>query len=274
MTGAVDGLGALDGVSLGELDASVALRERVERKYVVEPAVVGGLVAALQARLGTGLRVLDVEGRRAFEYRSLYYDTTDLLSYRLSVHGHRRRFKVRSRLYVDSGTSVLEVKVKDGRGLTQKHRLARAGAAWDAPLEPGVIEWIDALVGCRAVPTPLDLRPVIVTAYTRRTLVEGAGARVTIDSGLACGPVGADLGALREVIVVETKSSGPSGGWGTSTVTDRELWRRGVRPVRISKFGVAMALCTPALPANRWNRVLRHHLGWNPARGPSVAAPG
>jgi hypothetical protein len=246
-------LGALASLSLDELEAVAALNVRVDRKYVVPPAALDALVATLH----DGAAVLEIDGSRGFRYRSLYFDTDDLVSYRSAAQGRRQRFKVRTRSYTDAGTCTLEVKTAGLRGETVKARL---------PYDPGDRDRITAegarFVDDRTARPGLGTRlgPAVLTYYRRSTVVDRRdGSRLTLDERLTCADLaGAEVPLVGQVIV-ETKSTG------AATRADKWLWGHGIRPVRISKFGVGMALFDPRLPANRWNRVLRRHFGWTPA---------
>lgn len=44
------------------------------------------------------------------------------------------------------------------------------------------------------------------------------------------------------------------------TELDRLLWRRGHRPVCLSKYGAGLAALTPDLPDEKWHRVLTRHI--------------
>lgn len=59
---------------------------------------------------------------------------------------------------------------------------------------------------------------------------------------------------------------------GRPAPVDLLLWRLGHRPTAISKYCVGLALLNPNLPANRWNRCLRHGFGWAPERSPRTDA--
>ena len=58
--------------------------------------------------------------------------------------------------------------------------------------------------------------------------------------------------ACPDLVIIETKSGA------TPSVVDHLLWEGGVRPVKISKYGTAMAAMHD-LPANKWNRTLRRY---------------
>ncbi|WP_230854391.1 VTC domain-containing protein [Arthrobacter terrae] len=73
--------------------------------------------------LGKDFRALEIGPRRVFEYESVYFDTPELEQFRAHRQGRRRRYKVRTRTYVDSGLCMFEVKFKGQRGQTVKHRM-------------------------------------------------------------------------------------------------------------------------------------------------------
>lgn len=238
-------------VGLAELDAEAALMTRTDRKYVVPAADLDAIVTGVH-----GLRVLVVDGRRASRYESTYLDTVDLDSWSGAAHRRRRRWKVRRRVYADTGVCWLEVKTRGPRGTTVKERLAHPGGD---PFE--VAGAADAWVRTRLRAAdvhgvdPQQLVPTLRTSYRRTTLLLAGGAgRATVDRGLRWTSAhgSAEVG---DVLVVETKSGSAGPG-----PLDRRLWELGHRPVRISKYGTGLALLTPDLPGNRWHRVTTRHL--------------
>lgn len=246
-------------IGLDELTERAALMSRTDRKYLVPSRLVDDLVRALADTLDDGLQVLQIDGRRDFGYRSTYLDTARLESYRGAATGRRRRFKVRVRDYLDTGTSYLEVKTRGARGVAVKERVCRpAGTVERMPaLSP---EELDFLASRLAWSGPVgqealrSLAPALLTSYRRTTLlVADEGARVTLDHGLswslpACS-ASRHAASLGDLVVVETKSGSRPGR------ADRLLWAAGARPVRLSKYATGLAL-THALPANRWHRTL------------------
>ena len=270
MTAARDGLATLPGIGLDELNASAALLTRVDRKYLLVPGRHDGLLDELVevVLVPGGGRVLTIDERRTFGYRSDYLDTPDDASHRGAAHRRRRRFKVRLRTYTDTGEVQLEVKTRGGRGTTVKERApftaeALVGSGSAARLSPEAVAYVDerlADAGVRGV-AAADLRPSLTTTYRRTTvLLPGSGARLTLDSDLE---FSAPSGVVRDtpgLLVVETKT--PTG---VRAEADRSLWARGVRPVRFSKYGTGRALLDPAVPANRWHRVIDRDLSGAPA---------
>lgn len=250
----IDGaLDALSPVGLDELTAEAALLTRVDRKYVVPLDAAADLLGSL-ARSDDRPRVLEIDGGRELAYRSVYFDTPDLLSFRLAAHGRRRRFKLRTRSYLDTGSTYLELKTRGARGLTQKDR--DAYGAPDALTADARAEVTLALaaVGIEADRAQeLDAR--LHTVYRRSTLLwpgspRGAASRATIDLDLEwLDPSGTGF-AMPRFVIVETKSPGSAGP------RDRALWRAGHRPQRVSKYATGMAALRGDLPRNRWARVL------------------
>lgn len=245
----------LAGIGLDELVAEAALLTRVDRKYVVPRADVPRLLDAVPG----STRVLDIDGRRTFGYRSTYLDTADLASFHLAGRRRRRRFKVRTRAYLDAGTSWLEVKTRAGRDVTLKTRIKHPELA-HGHLDATGQAFVDAqlaLGGVRRV-TAAELSPVLVTSYQRTTLyLPESRSRATIDVDLGWSTLArfAERDLDRPgLAIVETKTGS------TPSALDRLLWTLGHRPTCVSKFGVGMAALVPGLPDLKWHRVLRHDL--------------
>jgi hypothetical protein len=232
-------------IGLDDLMDRAALQTRVDRKYLLPLAEVDALLAELEA----GTEVLEIDGLRVFTYETVYFDTPDLTSYLLTAYRRRRRFKVRTRTYVDSATCWLEVKVAGHRGSTVKHR-APHHRDHQATVDPGR-EFVDGVLA--GFVERANFAPTLVTRYRRCTLfVPATSSRVTIDTDLSWHDRHHRL-HLPDLAVVETKTSRA-----VSTV-DRRLWRRGHRPTRISKYATGLAALRADLPDAPWRRVLRRH---------------
>jgi len=248
-------------VSLEELNADAAMLTRVDRKYVLRSAELAEVLTRLEQD-APETRVLSIDGRTAHSYRSVYFDTPDLASFMMAARPRRRRFKLRTRTYLDTDASFLEFKAEGARGLTVKSRYEPTGEdatlAADDRLSPGAVAWAEDLLGqARAAGVGIhatDLEPVMWGTYDRMTfLLPGGAGRATVDTNLTWRGVGTDTLDRPDMVIVETKSgSRPSD-------IDRLLWHCGHRPSKISKFGTGMAALHPELPHNRWNRVLSTH---------------
>ncbi|MFC5722314.1 polyphosphate polymerase domain-containing protein [Streptomyces gamaensis] len=244
-------------VSLTELNERAALLTRFDRSYLVPAPVFLSVAAALThpRRPGGPFRVLTIDGRRAFRYHSLYYDTPCLRSFHEHRQGRRLRFKIRERVYQDSGERQFELKVKGRRGVTVKHRRPLTGT--DSPLDARQRDWLTGtLRAAHGIDAPTVLRPSLGTDYRRTTLVAD-GERVTCDADLLCAEPGTGRAVRGDpaLVLVETKTAGHIGA------ADRLLHAHGIRPAVFTKYCGALGALHPALPANRWRRAAHRVFG-------------
>ncbi|MDT0450166.1 polyphosphate polymerase domain-containing protein [Streptomyces hesseae] len=244
-------------ISLAEVNERAQLLTRFDRKYLVPASVFLSVAGRLTDSRWPGgpFRVLAIGGRRAFRYHSVYYDTLELRSFHDHRQGRRLRFKIRERVYEDSGERQFEVKLKGGRGDTVKRRRALTGA--DTPLDARCRAYLaETLRRAHGVDAPMILCPSITTDYLRTTLVAD-GERVTCDVGLVCGDprTGRAVHGDAALVLVETKSAGHLSD------VDRLLHAHGVRPAVFTKYCGALAALRPTLPANRWRRAVRRVFG-------------
>lgn len=253
----------IDTITLAELNSEASLLTRMDRKYLVPPGDTQDVVDYLAPRA----QVLQIDGLRHFRYASTYFDTPGLDAYFLAAHKRRRRFKIRTRTYLDSGLCFLEVKTNGSREATVKDRFKYDPDDADRITPDGHLFVIERLVESstcsldEASTIAKALVPVMDSTYSRTTLhLPHDEARATFDTELTWDLFDPDGRRLERGVsvghlnVIETKN--PS----TASPTDRLLWRRGHRPARISKYATGMALLHPELPANRWYRTLTHEL--------------
>ncbi|MFI8633387.1 polyphosphate polymerase domain-containing protein [Microbacterium sp. NPDC077663] len=249
MSAAGDTLTRFDAVSLDEMVAEAALLARVDRKYVVPQSALHDLLSQVDDRT----RVLEIGGARRFAYESVYFDTPDLLSFHMAAQPRRRRFKLRTRTYVDTEAAYLEIKTRGARGTTVKER-SEYDIAQRAVLTPDAQEEVAAAFAAIGVDTHRveELGATLVTRYARATLLApDHSSRATIDTDLRWDRPDGTGFSLPDLAIVETKS--PS----SASVLDRLLWRSGHRPVSVSKYATGLAALSPDLPRNRWGRLLR-----------------
>lgn len=236
---------AMEPADLDEVTSTAAMMHRVDRKYVLSNMQIDRVLGDLAG----ALRVLEIDGKRVFSYRSEYFDTADLVSYCDAAYHRRRRFKVRVRHYCDSEASWIEVKTPGNRGITRKDRIP-------VPDEENIEATCkafaqDILPKTIGITLESSLHPVLTTSYERSTfLLPGDEGRATLDRHLLMG-TSKESSYLPKQVVLETKSATGR------TWVDRQLWQMGIRPCRISKYAVGMALAHDDLPSNRWSRTMR-----------------
>ncbi|WP_374946871.1 polyphosphate polymerase domain-containing protein [Agreia sp.] len=244
-------LARLAPIALDELVERASLQTRIDRKYVVRATALENLLAGLDP----DTRVLEIGGLRDFRYESVYFDTPALTSYWMAARARRKRFKVRTRSYVDSDSTFLEVKTRGARSATVKDRLEYSpdergevspegyDYAWSTLEEAGFDEL-----------EPTILVPTLITRYERMTLfVAGSASRATIDTGLRWVIDEQHPLERPDIAIVETKSGS------RASDVDRLLWAHGHRPATISKYGTGLAALRNDLPSNKWSRILRRH---------------
>ncbi|MFB4306256.1 VTC domain-containing protein [Actinomadura sp. GTD37] len=235
-------------IGLPDVLARSALQLRLDRKYLLPvpllPALVGGLAGDYAA--------LEIDGRRLFRYSSTYFDTPGLLTYRQHRQDRRRRFKIRTRTYLDSGSCMFEVKLNGTRDATDKRRTPYE-AARRAELTAAAERFLaEALLSEYRMNPPEPLGPSATTGYRRVTLVQRSGTgRVTLDAGLVCSRPGRRVEARDDWVLVESKSAA------ADTPADRLLRRMRVHPVKISKYCLAVAVLYPGTASNPWRPALR-----------------
>jgi VTC domain len=235
-----DVVGAMAALSLDDMDARAALRRRVDTKYVVGREALGGVVA----RAADDYQVLEIDGRRAFAYESVYFDTPDLRCFADHVDDVRPRFKSRSRRYRDTGACFFQVKVKDEADTTRKRQRPYDPADHGRVTDEAWRFLDETLRELAQQGAPEDLAATLATRYRRVTLAarEG-GERVTIDLDVATESMDDREAALREdMALVETKTDGEAG------MVDGLLSSIGCEPTSISKYRLGVGLLVASDP--------------------------
>jgi hypothetical protein len=247
MTRVTEVLRSFEPISLEETIEQAALQRRVDAKYLADE----DSVAHLLAQLADSFRVLEIDGLRAFRYRSEYLDSAGRDAYRAHLQGRRRRYKCRVRHYVDSGESHVEVKLKGSRGETVKLRSPFSHTH-------SVGDCADFLAACvrEAYDLPIDrlIAPVLEVTYRRITLVSRTSPeRVTLDNGLTFVDVATGCGRRLDTDqwIVETKSAR---GLGSADVRLRQAH---VHPVSVSKYVLGVALTDSSARVNDYAGIIR-----------------
>ncbi|WP_035833209.1 polyphosphate polymerase domain-containing protein [Jonesia quinghaiensis] len=239
-----DGLSHYSTVPLETVTQTASLLTRYDRKYLLTSNELPILLQDLLPHY----QLVDINAQQVFSYHSVYFDTPTADAYRLALTRRRRRFKVRTRTYLDSGQTFLEVKTRGERGSTVKDRRehhSRHNLGADG------FRYVRSTLDARTVNTKhLTLAPVLTTTYRRFTLTD-LNTRTTIDTDLCWQLPDGRTYRAPDLVIVETKAGA------SPSPADRALWRRHRRPTRISKFATGLAAFDPALPAQPWNRTLK-----------------
>jgi hypothetical protein len=244
-------IAAIPAISLADLDTTWSMTRRFDTKFMLERSVVDKFLTGSTANFSA----LEIDGARAFTYRTTYFDTPDLLLYRDHAQRRSRRVKVRTRLYVESQRTRLEVKAKLGNGQTQK-------TFFENRSELGLLEipQVDHAISeiyptARYSNLASELVQSAVTTFERSTIINTNGAeRITIDSSLVLDSNGQRFELLPELVLVEVKSLDPI------SETVRQLRKLGMHPTSFSKYCAAIEVARDARPRVHRETTLAHKL--------------
>jgi len=240
-----------DPISLAELNQRAALQTRADNKYFLPWSVFTVFADTLRK---THV-VLDIDGQRTFTYDTQYFDTPNLSCYWAHVQGRRKRFKCRSRQYVDSGLCVFELKLKGGRGETVKHKMAYSNTECDVVTPEATAFLQERLAAAYNLVFTQPMLPTVRTHYQRVTLTAQASMeRVTCDFNLAFGLDHRYQGQMApDYVLVETKSEYGRGE------TDQLLWQLGIRPAVGSKYCLGLSLVQANLRSNPFQQTRKSY---------------
>ncbi|GLR15414.1 polyphosphate polymerase domain-containing protein [Portibacter lacus] len=213
-----------DSISLEEMD-SVSLLKRTDTKFIIPENKLEEILSAVQSEY----KLLEIGGRRVMNYNSLYFDTPEKKFYLDHHNGKVRRTKIRIREYVDYKKFFFEIKMKDGKGNTNKSRLTIPHFELELPklLQQFIIE---------TTGVDYDLRPVLWNKFKRMTLVNiEHKERATIDLDLAFSHNG--IGErIPNLAIIELKQE----RYDRSSALVKALKKHSINPLGFSKYCTGM----------------------------------
>ncbi|NVP17512.1 polyphosphate polymerase domain-containing protein [Candidatus Gracilibacteria bacterium] len=192
-------------ISLKELNATASFLKRIDVKFLLN----GKQFSSILEELKDKFNVLEIDGKKVFNYDNVYMDTSDYLFYNQHQNKLESRTKVRTRYYVDSNIAFFEYKQKNA-GVTNKYR-------YEFPAgEHGFMTrgkkrffdgvWQSVYSGEKAP----EISPAIRTTYKRITMVSKSGdERLTIDfdiKALDLRKKNAETIDLKNLVIIESKS--------------------------------------------------------------------
>ena len=234
-------------ITLDEMSA-IKLMNRIDTKFVLDDE---RCLELLQRAVGE-YSVQIIDDIRACRYETLYYDTADYDMYRCHHNQQLTRQKIRTRTYVESKITFIEVKNKTNKGRTKKKRIRLpeeyfARVADHAPAAEFLTE--------RANYAPEEVMPALKTSFDRITLVNKARTeRLTIDMNLRFENVRGKKGevGLDGLVIVELKQDGMC----HSPMKDILLDLR-VKPMKVSKYMLGTVLSDAEVKRNRYKAKVR-----------------
>ena len=238
---------AFEAITLQEME-SVKLLNRIDTKYLTNEETLLRLLGAARA---AGYRALVAEGVKISPYNSVYYDTAGMKTF-LDHHNRRlTRQKVRTRVYVNSGETFLEIKRKNNHGRTKKKRCP---IPLSELMDFSRDEAACAYLAKHSAFTVEELTPVLSTAFRRITLVNPARTeRLTVDMDLSFENFRSGRSAsLSDAVIIELKQDGHAASQMKGILLDCR-----VKPLRVSKYCIAVTLTQPGIKSNRFKAKIR-----------------
>ena len=234
-------------ITLAEMDG-VKLLNRIDTKYLTDEAT---LARVLNDAEKEGYRALEVDGTKISPYNSVYFDTAELRMFQDHHNRHLTRQKVRTRVYVNSQETFLEIKRKRNTGRTKKKRTTIPAAELrDFSKDAAAVEYLAKHSNFTAD----MLSPVLSTEFSRITLVNPARTeRVTIDTNLHFNNFRTGKTAsLEDAVIIELKQDGHA-----ASQMKGILLNNRVKPIRVSKYCIAETLTDPSARSGRFKLKVR-----------------
>jgi len=233
-----DMLGRFATASLAEA-ADYTLSDRTDIKFVLRCDTLWPVLAGLVGRY----RILDIDGSRFTTYRTQYFDTESFALFRRHHAGGSNRYKLRTRTYLNTGQSYIEIKRRTRTGATSKIRRATAG--FETELQADARAFVDA--NC---PHPsASFVPTLRNRFDRICLMsDERQERLTVDLDVAV-ETAAGAVPIPNVAVAELKQQRRSGAGGRSAFLCAMREER-QRPTGFSKYCIGLLLTRPEIKHN------------------------
>lgn len=223
---------SLQATNLDKLNEKSELLDRQEHKYIVPQT----MLKLLLQQLSENFDILEHAGKRIFKYENIYFDD-NYTSYWQHHQEKRKRFKIRTRHYVDTGVCYLEMKLKTCRYRTDKKRIN-----YSVQDRFTINDEAKAFINKFYLKNyekkfTFTLSPTLRITNNRITLVhKQGGERITIDFDMETSN-GTNTWKLPEkVFILETKTATGNG------ICDKILRTQGIRPVKAcSKYCIGLA---------------------------------
>jgi hypothetical protein len=231
-------LSSFQGISLDHLD-EVRLMNRIDSKFVFHINELGGILDQVKEQYA----VLDIEGKRQFQYESLYFDTDQFDLYRHHHNGRTNRVKVRFRKYIDTNTVYFEIKKKAKGIRTDKFRMEQV------VMSHTLDEVLNTFLESHAVFQP-ELASKMLIFYNRITLASVATQeRVTIDLNMAFDNF-TQKKDFPTLVIAEVKQD----RFSRISPFVGALRERNIRELKISKYSLSVAMMNDAIKKNSFKQ--------------------
>jgi len=197
--------------------------------------------------------LLDINGSVIQSYRTVYFDTPDLLCFNLHHNKRANRFKFRTRKYLSNGKIFNEIKQKLNSGKTIKFRQRRDKIREEEPSIPILEDLTNFDNGFLSLAQSngyniKTLVPSLFVYFNRITLLnKHFPERMTLDFGLKYGYNNEEL-MLNNTSIVELKRERSP-----DITASQEFFRKiHKNPTGFSKYAIGIALTHESAKKNRF----------------------
>ena len=198
----------------------VGLMKRIERKYIFHSRHLVELLAELKMNYTR----LNIDNVLIPGYSTLYFDTDDFQMYHHHHNGKLDRYKIRHRVYLDSGTGFLEIKHKNNRNIIKKTRINISGN--------DMLENHEEFISSKSPFTFSQLKPAISSYYNRITFANIENReRITFDCNIEFRYGNRKLD-FKNLVICEVKKNPGN----RESEFERFLMKRRIKPFSISKY--------------------------------------
>lgn len=242
MTNFENRIAEFDSVALNQT-GEVKLMNRIDRKYWFH---ISKLNQVLKNALAN-YNILEINGRRLMKYQTMYFDTPENSMYLKHHNRNLGRHKIRTRKYDLTGDVFLEIKFKNNKKITQKHRILidDENKKFTSRENEFILK--------NSFYSPTDLHEVVANQFLRITLVhKNFTDRCTIDISPEFRNESKSL-KLNDLVILEIKrGSSLQHSPMTSILQNLKIRQRG-----LSKYCTSRALLEPGLKQNIFKARLR-----------------
>ena len=232
-------LSQFQSITLEEMDR-VKLMNRIDTKFALGKNTLNQILTLLPEHYF----VLEINGKYAMDYESLYFDDAEFSLFSDHHRGKNNRAKVRIRNYVDSNLFFFEVKHKV-KGRTDKHRISTSSFhAEITSKEQALLQSV--------FPFSKELHDNITNRFTRITLVNKTAAeRLTLDFNLTF-TFKNRIHTFNSLVIAELKQERIN----RNSPFYMLMKSRQLRPYRLSKYclGIMELMQQPKVKANRFKK--------------------
>lgn len=233
-----DILASFNPIQLDEIN-QLKLLKRIDRKYVMPVNKLEELLKLVKKYYS----VMEINGIRGLGYHTNYYDTDRLDLYLNHQNQRLNRFKIRTRDYLISNSSFLEVKRKTNKGQTIKSRIPIDACQ---SLNKEHYEYLNSVVDLNG----RELIKSSENSFKRITLVSFESLeRITLDFDLKFYRNG-DTFEMPHISIVEVKRD----KMGKRSPVVEILKELGVHPRGFSKYCMGLAYLMPDLKQNSFKK--------------------